>query len=940
MNTRHSILSYIGSFCLSFLVALAAISPVQAQDCGFPEGDPPASLSWLEIADDASSAQADQLTLTVSNDGPVVADINVFVTADFGGSKHRTRRFRIRDLPAGDRENVIVDIARLKPPKEMAYAGQIFAVAEVEAEGNCEGRDCKPLRENPDDEEDVDADGVPTGAAASTESVEIGAELIVSPSLYFHRSPDSDAFEVYGAEILAGRHNGGDLSGSLEIDEPELQIVRVNDIGRGLRNGSKGADELAIDALPSELGNIPADDLGVASDEYGLCIRWQVQITELGRKLKQSNGTIITEDFWHGHSKAGGKGFLTSGLPKDTGKMIVTARGPRVMVKKGDWSFTTNAHPKTGCFTFSAPVDGPFSLFVYGEHHDAFGNKTVVRNKNGNRVAWLTTVNPQKGKNRTALVGNFGGNATLAAMSGFGLYRSAMGLTDKTIDLRPTNTCGKSKGNNTSAHFRFDGLEDGIAYLRFNDGTGVGSTDGEPCTKSDLRRAKFVVMHEMGHAMMLLRTKTDEPNVPLGLVRDDEVICSQGSAYTPTSLEHSSVGAREGMAHFYAAIVWNRTSSSTGVFSFFGTGRNLETYTAEKGGRLWNKCNTVNKCGTSVIMDWARFWWDIHTPYKPGKPTIETIARIYGRNIANGGLTKSNYYEKTREAMEQEIADVQVQENFHAYAEWNGIDTSPSGAHCLAPYPYTECGSNPAELGAGEIGCPCADVLPLNLNNAHLVDTDGYYPDGAGSYAETGSAQYCQDAGEQAVVCGLAPHGFGGAVAPVCQACGIDTMVGCACDNDEQCDTELDDQVLSCHGATANGWLGSSPGTCLPSASSTEGREDLTAMPWFCLDNCGSKGSNYACIYDQFDGTYDNDHGRCSETVVCDAPAGWCESGSGMCELEASCPGDWDDCCVAECSSNAECDLLGFPGSYSCDTGSCVPAGCEGDFGSFCSLYR
>lgn len=157
----------------------------------------------------------------------------------------------------------------------------------------------------------------------------------------------------------------------------------------------------------------------------------------------------------------------------------------------------------------------------------------------------------------------------------------------------------------------------------------------------------------------------------------------------------------------------------------------------------------------------------------------------------------------------------------------------------------------------------------------------------------------------------------------------------------EQCnDGGLDPELLGCFGAPANGWAGSDPDVCLPSASSAAGRERLTDMPWFCLDNCGSKGSNYTCLYDQLEPWIDNDHAHCVEAVACDTPAGYCEEGGAMCSVEASCALDWDQCCVAECASDNDCDALGFPGSYSCSAGACVPTECHGSFSEYGSLYR
>jgi hypothetical protein len=926
---------------IAFAALLLFPCPGRAQECGSGDETPAATLSWIGITDAGSSTTGSTTALSVRNAGRAPADILVSVHADFGTPRGKSKKFRLRDVAPGSSQNVIIDLERLRPPAEMAFAAQLLAVAEVRAAGQCDDGACRALRSNPAQTVDADADGTRAPGAAAPVAEDVGADLVVAAPIYFHRTATPGTFEIYGSDVLTSRHAGGDLGGRMPLlDEPDTVVQRVGDAGKGLTATASRLGEQAIGSLPTDFIPSPPDTDPAPADGYRLCVRWEVQVTEQGRKVDLGNGTVITEDYWHGYPKPAGNGFLAGGVPSNTGKMVVTARGPRVLVKKDGWSHTATAHPATGCFSFTAPVEGPFTLFVFGEHHDVHGNTTIVRNRDGMQLAWSKTIDPPKGKTRLVAVGNYDSNATLAAISGFAMYRSAMGVTGKTIDLRPVNTCASKGGNNSSAHHRFDGLEDGIAYVRLSDGTGVGSSDGEPCTTSDHRRAKFIVTHEMGHAWMLLRTKSAEPNVDLNLESANETVCGTGSGYTPTSLEYAAVGAREGMAHFYASIVWNDTASANGVFSMFGTGRSLETFSTEKGGRLWNSCTSTIKCGSSVIMDWALFWWDVHTPYGPGKPSLAKIAAIYERAIETGGLTRDNYYEKFEAAMHAEIADANVRQAFENFADWNGIATSPSGPHCIAPYTYPDCSSNPPENGAGNPGCPCTDVLDLSPNNAHEADIDGYHGDGQGSYTETGSAQYCLDGGSDTVVCGLVKNGPSSIYAPVCQVCGEDTMIGCPCTNEDQCNNGLDTELLGCHGAPADGWGGSDPGVCLPSASSVQGRERLVDMPWFCLENCGSKGSNYTCLYDQLEPSIGNDHARCVEAVACDPPAGYCESGGAMCSVETSCAFDWDQCCVAECTTDVDCEMLNFPGFYQCSAGSCVPSECNGSFSEYCSLYR
>lgn len=933
-------------------VLLFSASPARAQSCaGSASKPPPASLAWVEVPDGSSSGRGEGLTLEVSNTTGRAAAIQIRVVADFGGRRTRARTYELARLADAETTSVPVRFADLGAPSRMHFSGQLYAVATVAGDGDCDDGACDDLRDNPTSDIDADEHGQAGRDAPDVPEQAGGASIAVSASVFFHPAPARGLFEFYGEDALATDHAGGILDPRLvssTLDDPETVVVRASDAGRGQRWTPRAQAEAAIatiaDAQSGVASGPPANDPAPA-DGYRLCVQWEIQITEQGKIITLPGGKKITEDYWHGYTKPSGGGFKAAGTPPVPGKMTVTARGPRVLVKKGGWSVATWADPATGCFSFTSPEAPPFDLYVYGKHRDKDLNETYVRDKSGNGVAWQRVVNPPKGKTRAVVVGGGDGNATLAAMAAFAAYRTTFGLTGKKIELRPVDTCAKKGLNASSAHVDLSDLDDGLAHLQFSDGTGEASDGSGPCTTSDHRRAKFVVTHELGHAMFLLRTKMAEPaeDYSLSDPTETEPNCVSENLYTPHSMEYSMVGAREGSAHFYSTMVWNNPKDSNAVFSMFGGKTNVETYTNEAGGQLWNLCNVVIKCGRSVNMDWLRFWWDWHTPFKAGKPTVETIARIYERAIGTGGLTPDNYWQKFREAMLVEVADAQQRADFDAYGDWNGVDTSPSGPHCIAPYTYPDCATSPPELGAGEVGCPCTDLLPMTQNNADLGWQDGYFADGQGSYTATGDPQYCLDTPGAPAVCGLVKNSNSSIYAPVCQVCGEDTMLGCPCDDDDECDG-LDAEDLDCFGAPANGWQGSKPGTCLPSASSVQGRQRLVDMPWFCLDNCGSKsggGNNtYACLYDQLGPSYVADHGQCTDVAFCSAPTAHCESAGDFCDPEAVCALEWDDCCVAECSGNADCTGLGFPAFYACDAGSCVPGDCIGSFSQYCSLYR
>ena len=254
------------------------------------------------------------------------------------------------------------------------------------------------------------------------------------------------------------------------------------------------------------------------------------------------------------------------------------------------------------------------------------------------------------------------------------------------------------------------------------------------------------------------------------------------------------------------------------------------------------------------------------------------------------------------------------------------------------PFEYTSCLDPEDPSLAGDLGCPCADVLDAS-------DIDGGFPDGAGSHlahGPLGSGQFCDDSEAtvdgNTVVCGRADkQGVG---YPLCMECGIGTNVGCPCDLDGDCQG-LEDGLRCSGSETDGGWPGGGGGgVCLPAPIGENGREALEEMPWFCLDNCQVLGTMQGwvtpvCLYR--DGGVDLSHGHC---VDLDMDTSYFMPGE--CEETNLVPGPADEC-VNECTVHADCPGLGFPATYFCDSGGhCVPPECAGngvDF-SYCMLYR
>ncbi len=88
------------------------------------------------------------------------------------------------------------------------------------------------------------------------------------------------------------------------------------------------------------------------------------------------------------------------------------------------------------------------------------------------------------------------------------------------------------------------------------------------------------------------------------------------------------------------------------------------------GGRLetsWDSAGTNN--------DWLRFLWDFYTVDNcVSNPWTYTLLNIYRETRRNGGLTKGNYYTKTKAAMEELYSDGCLRGYFSSYAQWNGVD--------------------------------------------------------------------------------------------------------------------------------------------------------------------------------------------------------------------------------------------------------------------------
>ena len=229
------------------------------------------------------------------------------------------------------------------------------------------------------------------------------------------------------------------------------------------------------------------------------------------------------------------------------------------------------------------------------------------------------------------------------------------------------------------------------------------------CSPWTFTRDKFLVAHEMGHAIAALfygqvsgSVDGDEPNTDDYTNDNDPArapnssACTNNAFYSELTKEWNSVTFREGYAHFVAAAAWNDRNDSgaaggsgtgqEGAFTWFGRTHDLERFNlgagSGSGGRMENICcqDPPDDCSTSwdsagTNADWLRFLWDYFTVTScTNNPTRKDMLKIYRKTRLNGGLTKGNYYTKTRNAMRNIYGATCLRNEFDTWANWNGIN--------------------------------------------------------------------------------------------------------------------------------------------------------------------------------------------------------------------------------------------------------------------------
>jgi hypothetical protein len=486
-------------------------------------------------------------------------------------------------------------------------------------------------------------------------------EPVIAPFLYFHPAGHAAAtapgFVVYRESALAGTLRGGDFAQRTRaLGEPGTLTDRVLD-ARG----------------PRPTMNTPAR-AGAAANllhAYRTCIRWEVETVDSGFGIASGGNAGGTEDQY---------------VSCNAGCTAI-ARGVRVQVSTNNGSQTYDADPTTGCFDWSHSSTGGFDLRVYGFATDSDGNQVRIHNGGSATTGYpgqtysilLTDVTPTPNGTDTYDVGNYDRKWTAMAVLGFAFYRYHSGLSDTLVHAAMDD----SECWDSSAHYGSSNaaITEGKHYIRIGN-----CPDGTPST-----RRKFVITHELGHALAALyygaqagASDGGEPGVS-SAHNVGPSACTIGSSYSIDSKEWNSIGFREGFAHFVAARVWNNKHPE-GAFRWSSTTHDLERWGqgagTASGGRLENQC-CVSNCGSSwtnagTIEDWMRFFWDFYNNVDgacPQQPDGLDMFKLYAQTRLNGGLSASNYYDKMRAAAQDiDLPVCLAGTRFDAYAAHNGID--------------------------------------------------------------------------------------------------------------------------------------------------------------------------------------------------------------------------------------------------------------------------
>lgn len=354
-----------------------------------------------------------------------------------------------------------------------------------------------------------------------------------------------------------------------------------------------------------------------------------------------------------------------------------------------------------GCITFdSSTTSGSFFSFrLYGEATprraatQAQFNYLVVERENGTRPSWDFFVSGSNWTNRS-FNAQHSYLTNLFAIGIWSLNRLAPDRSGHTFTIRDGN-CDQTS-EQTSC---YDPVENVLHIARVHNDK------------------KFVIAHEMGHAVSRVHTGTqgyrnysysngfgdwdDVGNRSLGVWTCE---WTKGSHHMH-SAEYSNAAFEEGFAQFYATATYNSLDETDGFMRYYKGNQshcwfiicqdkvsptivNMEQ--GSTGGAtayMRNVCNCAGdpelagectgnhsvKNGLAIELDWARTFWDFATN-SGEKPSWAQIIALLG--VARNGMDRDEAYSRMLQTVEGRDAlwGTSFTSRFRSSAELNGVN--------------------------------------------------------------------------------------------------------------------------------------------------------------------------------------------------------------------------------------------------------------------------